>query len=790
MSGRAPTTTRHHLLDGLRIRPWVRTVVEDCRPWVRTVAAQKTLRHGDRAAPWWTPTRRHAVPGDNPPPLLGWARTCTTIPESTVIRPRSLLVALSAVLSCALITACSSGSGEATCEQDSVTYQVGDSVPAADCNTCSCSEDGSVLCTAMACGDPVCTEEDCGPALGMPNYMCPDEVTMAGPGPCEAQEDGTCGWTVIQCPGDLCADVTCPSSPGYCEGELAYSGTTSTCDPVDGECIIHPSAPPEDCAELDLTCIDGGCVLPPAACCASDDGCDDDKACAHAGDGQGTCQAQPDDGMCWTDAHCGDGETCEGAGFGTCLDEDSAAPQQGTCEASGPLPPTCCETVDDCDDGQVCADIGSTYKACKPAPTDGACWSDDDCDGGVSCEGASPCPCDVVCAEDKPGTCGAAPGDGCCGSDDDCDDGMACAHAGGGQGTCQAQPDDGMCWTDAHCADGEACTGAGFGTCLDEDSAAPQQGTCEAPSPLPPTCCETVDDCVEGQVCADIGGEYMACKPAPAEGSCWSDDDCGEGELCAGVIPCPCDVVCAQDSPGSCEAVEPLPDGCCETVDDCGPSQLCVDIGGTHMACKPKPAEGACWSDDDCGEAGICEGAAPCPCDAACIQDSPGVCAPTATACEASTASNLDGVSIEVTAATCTYTQAEAAAGISVPYEVIVASSVLGVSPWAQDAGGCGSPGPSGLTIFERLQGGDELYCMCDVGLCAPNAQMTTDLVPGSHAHAFEWDGVNWTGPSDFGNPQGAPFPPGSYTLDISAKGDVDGAEFEIKVAWPIHITE
>ena len=616
---------------------WVRTV------GVRTVAAQKTLRHGDRAAPWWTPTRRHAVPGDNPPPLLGWARTCTTIPESTVIRPRSLLVALSAVLSCALITACSSGSGEATCEQDSVTYQVGDSVPAADCNTCSCSEDGSVLCTAMACGDPVCTEEDCGPALGMPNYMCPDEVTMAGPGPCEAQEDGTCGWTVIQCPGDLCADVTCPSSPGYCEGELAYSGTTSTCDPVDGECIIHPSAPPEDCAELDLTCIDGGCVLPPAACCASDDGCDDDKACAHAGDGQGTCQAQPDDGMCWTDAHCGDGETCEGAGFGTCLDEDSAAPQQGTCEA---------------------------------------------------------------------------------------------------------------------------------------------------PSPLPPTCCETVDDCVEGQVCADIGGEDMACKPAPAEGSCWSDDDCGEGELCAGVIPCPCDVVCAQDSPGSCEAVEPLPDGCCETVDDCGPSQLCVDIGGTHMACKPKPAEGACWSDDDCGEAGICEGAAPCPCDAACIQDSPGVCAPTATACEASTASNLDGVSIEVTAATCTYTQAEAAAGISVPYEVIVASSVLGVSPWAQDAGGCGSPGPSGLTIFERLQGGDELYCMCDVGLCAPNAQMTTDLVPGSHAHAFEWDGVNWTGPSDFGNPQGAPFPPGSYTLDISAKGDVDGAEFEIKVAWPIHITE
>ena len=108
-----------------------------------------------------------------------------------------------------------------------------------------------------------------------------------------------------------------------------------------------PLRPPEDCAALDLVCVDGGCVLPLGACCGSDDDCGDGLACAHAGAGQGTCQVQPEAGMCWTDAHCADGETCAGAGFGTCLDEDSAAPQMGTCEASGALPPTCCETADD-----------------------------------------------------------------------------------------------------------------------------------------------------------------------------------------------------------------------------------------------------------------------------------------------------------------------------------------------------------------------------------------------------------------------------------------------------------
>ncbi len=47
---------------------------------------------------------------------------------------------------------------------------------------------------------PQCGPQDCGPALGMMNYPCPDGVTIAGPGACERQENGQCGWTIVSCP--------------------------------------------------------------------------------------------------------------------------------------------------------------------------------------------------------------------------------------------------------------------------------------------------------------------------------------------------------------------------------------------------------------------------------------------------------------------------------------------------------------------------------------------------------------------------------------------------------------
>jgi len=46
-----------------------------------------------------------------------------------------------------------------------------------------------------------CQVSDCGPALGMPNTICPDGKTVAGPtGKCIASGWGTCKWEVIACP--------------------------------------------------------------------------------------------------------------------------------------------------------------------------------------------------------------------------------------------------------------------------------------------------------------------------------------------------------------------------------------------------------------------------------------------------------------------------------------------------------------------------------------------------------------------------------------------------------------
>ena len=44
-------------------------------------------------------------------------------------------------------------------------------------------------------------------------------------------------------------------------------------------------------------------------------------------------------------------------------------------------------------------------------------------------------------------------------------------------------------------------------------------------------------------------------------------------------------------------------------------------------------------------------------------------------------------------------------------------------------------------------------------------------LRAGRYEGSFEWTGRNWYGPSDTGNPMGAPFPPGTYTLEIRAEG-------------------
>jgi len=152
--------------------------------------------------------------------------------------------------------------------------------------------------------------------------------------------------------------------------------------------------------------------------------------------------------------------------------------------------------------------------------------------------------------------------------------------------------------------------------------------------------------------------------------------------------------------------------------------------------------------------------------------------------------STLAGVSLEITATDCTFTVAEAAAGIEIPYQIVVSAAVPNVYPARQ--GGCKDADASGLYPFEKLTGGTESYCRCDEGLCPGPGPDPVTLPAGTYPGIFQWDGVNWSGPSDTGNPKGPPFPPGDYTLVVSANGQFENGgakdDFLVSATAVIHL--
>jgi hypothetical protein len=123
-------------------------------------------------------------------------------------------------------------------------------------------------------------------------------------------------------------------------------------------------------------------------------------------------------------------------------------------------------------------------------------------------------------------------------------------------------------------------------------------------------------------------------------------------------------------------------------------------------------------------------------------------------------------------------------------YDVKVAADVEALVPEAQDAGHCDEPGPSGLKVFYRITGDSCSFCICDEGLCdgTPPAPMT--LQAGTYSESFDWDGLAWTGPSDFGNPKGEACPPGTYEVEVTAKGTAGGTPYTVTATRQLLITD
>lgn len=162
--------------------------------------------------------------------------------------------------------------------------------------------------------------------------------------------------------------------------------------------------------------------------------------------------------------------------------------------------------------------------------------------------------------------------------------------------------------------------------------------------------------------------------------------------------------------------------------------------------------------------------------------------------CHLEETSDLPGVSIHVLRDDCTFTTAQARAGIGISYEVVVDQDVdVTVAP--APGSYCYGPGPSGLLILEALSGSGQKYCLCDRGLpYGQYCQTQTTVRRGTYPATFEWDGVNWGGPSDTSVPKGMPFPPGSYRLDITAKGsrtlDAGTAPFTVNAAFGVNLID
>ncbi len=139
----------------------------------------------------------------------------------------------------------------------------------------------------------------------------------------------------------------------------------------------------------------------------------------------------------------------------------------------------------------------------------------------------------------------------------------------------------------------------------------------------------------------------------------------------------------------------------------------------------------------------------------------------------------------------CVFTLAQAAAGITFAYDLVVDQDVPGFVPASPYWYGSNA---ANLVLSESISGGGQSYCVCDQGLPYPECPVDdggvappdggpgqgscgpVTIPAGVYHRTFAWDGRNWSGPSDTGNPEGAPFPPGDYELDVTtAPGSIAG---------------
>ncbi|WP_441290109.1 hypothetical protein ACSRUE_05600 [Sorangium sp. KYC3313] len=151
----------------------------------------------------------------------------------------------------------------------------------------------------------------------------------------------------------------------------------------------------------------------------------------------------------------------------------------------------------------------------------------------------------------------------------------------------------------------------------------------------------------------------------------------------------------------------------------------------------------------------------------------------------------IPGVKISIESSRCAYHQGEPAEFI---FTVTTDSSVPPIDIAASTGcGRCVEPTSDPLSFVSYKISGlswgadpqPQLYCLCDVGCCAPDEAVTVQVDATTVTQTIRWSGRQWTGPSDTSNPEGAFFRAGSYDVEVTFDGQEQGS---VTAKLPIEI--